>query len=309
MMFDVVISSYRRPELVRKAVESCLVQGPLLRKVIVVDDASGDETGAMIRALADDRIVFHQREANGGIAATRRDAYALSEADWTVSIDSDHELLPGALERFATFLASLEIPVDILGARYRWDTGAVSPITVPSERIGYRERIIYSARKDSIGADFLCAISRRMRERVQWIPLRTGLPDTLFQLDLAREGETLFLDAELGLEKTTGGHSWTRGSTEQRWARRCLDAADGVEVLKVILARHGEGLAKWAPSMLAEMRLQGAFYALLSNQRSLARKWLRCAIREGGLSRHCLGLVALIWCPRCLLHAAYRLRG
>ena len=309
MMFDVVISSYRRPALVRKAVESCLVQGPLLRKVIVVDDASGDETGDMIRALADDRIVFHQRESNGGIAATRRDAYALSEADWTVSIDSDHELLPGALDRLAAFVASLEVPVDILGARYRWDTGAVSPINVPTERIGYRERIIYSARKDSIGADFLCAISRRMRERVQWIPLRTGLPDTLFQLDLAREGETLFLDAELGLEKTTGGHSWTRGSTEQRWARRCLDAADGVEVLKVILARHGEGLAKWASPLLGELLLQGSFYALLSEQRPLARQWLRESIRYGGFSAHSVGMLVLSPFPKWVLSAIYRWRG
>jgi hypothetical protein len=295
--------------MVRDAVVSCLNQGPFLSKVIVVDDASKDNTAEVIRSLNDPRIVFAQRAENGGIAAARRDAFALSDADWTVSMDSDHEMLPGAIEKFASLLASAPEPVDILGARYQWDTGGVSPVNVPRGIVDYRERILLSTRKDNIGADYLCAISKRMREAVKWEPLRAGLPDTLFQLDIARIGNAVFTSEALALEKSCGDHGWTRGSAEQRWARRCQDAPDAVKALGLIRSRHESGLRRWGKPQLAGLYQQGAFCAALCGQRVQAWRWLLESIRLEGLSLHSIGVATLSMFPKTIAKRIYLLRG
>jgi glycosyltransferase involved in cell wall biosynthesis len=307
--FDVAITSYKRPAMVKDAVVSCLNQGPLLNKVIVVDDASGDDTAEVIRSLSDPRIVFFQRTENGGIAAARRDAFGLSDADWTVSLDSDHELLPGAMDGLARLLASVPQPVDILGARYQWDTGGVTPVNMPEGIVGYRERIILSGQEDSIGADYLCAVSKRLRQAVKWEPLRSIGPDTLFQLDIARIGQAIFTPDTLALEKSDGGHGWTRGSAEQRWARRCQDAPDAVRALELILSRHEAGLRRWGKSKLAGLYLHGAFSALLSGQRMQALRWLADSIKAGRLSVHGMGLAICFALPWPALKRIYLLRG
>jgi glycosyltransferase involved in cell wall biosynthesis len=309
MKFDVAITSYKRPALVKDAVISCLNQGPLLNKVIVLDDASGDNTAEVIHSINDPRIVFAQRSENGGIAAARRDAFALSDADWLISLDSDHELLPGAIEGMAELLTSAEESVDILGARYQWDTGGVTPINIPKGIIGYRERILLSARKDGIGADYLCAVSKRIRQTVRWEPLRTIFPDTLFQLDIAKTGKTIFTPEILAIEKSEAGHGWTRGSAEQRWDRRCQDAPDGIKVLELILNRHEPGLKLWGKSILAGLYRQSAFYALLCGQRVQARQCVVNSIMVGGLSVHVMGLTILSMLPRKTLKDIYLLRG
>ena len=93
-------------------------------------------------------------------------------------------------------------------------------MNIPEGIVGYRERIILSGQKDSIGADYLCAVSQRLRQAVRWEPLRAGLPDALFQLDIARLGQAVFTPDTLGFQKSDGAHGWSRGSAEQRWARR-----------------------------------------------------------------------------------------
>jgi len=308
MLFDVAITSYRRPAMVNDAVVSCLNQGQLLNKVIVVDDASEDNTAKVIHSINDPRIVFLQRTENGGIAAARRDAFGLSDADWTVSLDSDHELLPGAIEGLAKLCESAPRAVDILGARYKWDTGGVTPVNVPEGIVGYRERIILSGQQDNIGTDYLCAVSKRLRQSVQWEPLRGSLPDSLFQLDAAKSGRAIFTPAILGLQKSDGAHGWTRGSAEQRWARRRQDAPDSVKALKLILIRHATALQDWGALNLANLYTKGAFYALLSGQRSQARKWLLDGLKVKA-SLALLGLTVCSALPQQALRRIYLLRG
>lgn len=309
MTFDVAITSYKRPAMVKAAIVSCLNQGPLLNRIIVVDDASGDNTAEVIRTINDPRIVFAQRSENGGIAAARRDAFALSNADWTISLDSDQELLHGAVEAMGRLSTSADGTVDILGARFLWDTGGTTPINIPDGIIGYRERIVLSAKKDSIGADYLCAVSSRIREMVRWEPLRSIFPDTLFQLDIAKTGKAIFTPDILALEKTNGEYGWTRGSADQRWERRRQDAPDGIKVLELILTRHEPGLRLWGKSKLAGLYRQGAFYALLCGQRAQARQWLVNSIKVRGLSVHVMGLATLAMLPRKTLKRVYLLRG
>lgn len=307
--FDIAITSYRRPEMVRACIASCLNQGQLLRKIIVVDDASQDSTSEVVSSFRDERIIFHQRASNGGIAAARRDAFKLSDADWTISLDSDHELLPGAVNYLSELAATTSGQAAILGARYIWDDGKITPQAVPQQSIDYRGRIECISRPDSIGSDYLCAISKQIRAIVKWEPFRSGFVDTLFQLDAAKQGRAVFTPRCLALQKSCEEHSWTRGSATKRWSRRSQDAKDAVRVLEIILERHEPALARWGVPRLKSLYHQGVFFALLSDRRRLAWQYLHRWLRLKGISWDlaCLSLLSLT--PISVVRLLYLLRG
>lgn len=305
---DVAITSYRRPELVLAAVRSCLSQGPVLDRVIVVDDASGDDTAARLSALGDPRVRLHVRPGNGGIGAARQDALARCAADWSVMLDSDHELLPGALETLARQAARAPARVGILGARYRWDTGAVTPEHVPEVPVDYATRIRLSAQPGGIGTDYLCCLSRRVRERVTWSGERSGLVDALFQLDAARVADAQFLTDCLAYQKSDAPEGYSRGKVEHLLASRRRDAEGGVAVCKLLLERHGEALKAWGRPSLAQILREGAIFASLIGRRSLATRWAMAAVVAGGFRQVTPGLVPACLAGRGLFESAYRKR-
>lgn len=308
MTFDIAIPTYKRPFLTKQAVLSCLSQGALVNKIILVDDGSGDETSDIINSIGDARILYYQRPTNGGMTAARRDAFALSDAEWTVSLDSDHELLEGALEKFEALAQRGGSEIDILGGRYLWDTGAITPINIPEGVVGYRDRIQLSSLPDNIGTDYLCAVSSRIRRKALHEPLRSIIPEILIQLDLAKAGNALFTGDILAFQKSAAEESWTRGSAEARWARRSQDASDGVACLCLLLKRHGKSLGQWGKPMLSALLAQGAFYALLSGQRQLALRWATQSLYYG-FSRHALSGFGISLLPLALVHRFYLYRG
>ena len=307
--FDVAITTYRRPDLVLAAVRSCLNQGEWLNRVIVVDDASDDDAGKKLLELKDDRIVFHQRKENGGIGAARRDSFELSDADWTIMLDSDHELLPNALSEFTALARQAGQEIGILGARFRWDNGSISPVNVPSKPINYAQRISWCSRPDGIGSDYLCCIARGVRDKVKWQTLRGGVVDTLFHLDIAKEAMALFSDKCLALQKSMAPASHTRGSAEDRLARRELDAWDTVKITDMILARHCNALKKYGLRFYGDILQTGAYYAFLSGQRGKSIKWLAVSIRARGVTFEALGLLLGIMGGMGLFRLLYWIRG
>jgi glycosyltransferase involved in cell wall biosynthesis len=296
---DVAITTFRRPEMVVAAVRSCLAQGEWLSRVVVVDDASGDDTPVRLAALGDDRVVVHVRSSNGGIGAARRDAMERCSAEWTVLIDSDHELLLGALREFATAARAADPRVGILGARYLWDTGAVKPVHLPSRPIGYEDRIRWSARPGSIGCDYVACFSRRVRERVKWSPVRSGMVDALFQLDAARIAHAQFLAKCLAYQKSDGPEGHSRGTVEHLLARRRSDAPGGIVLCQEILDRHGPALLRHGRPLLASTLKNGAICAALVGRRALAARWALEAVAVGGPAQVTPGLV-----PACLAGGA-----
>jgi glycosyltransferase involved in cell wall biosynthesis len=280
--FDVAITTFRRPDMVVAAVRSCLLQGDRLNSVVVVDDASGDDTGKKIAALGDPRIVFHERATNGGIGAARGDAMARCISEWTVMLDSDHELLPGALERLALHIATLPPAVGIVGARHRWDTGGVTPARLPEETIDYRGRIEWASLPDSIGTDYVCCVSRHVRQNVTWSTERSGAVDALFQLDAARVAQASFLPDCLALQRSDGAFSHSRGDAQYLLASRVRDAAGGVAACRQILLTHEHALRCWGRPLLARIYKMGILFAVLAGDHVLARRWTRSALLTCG---------------------------
>ncbi|HWS85440.1 MAG TPA: glycosyltransferase family 2 protein [Pyrinomonadaceae bacterium] len=92
---SVIIPTYNRPGLLPRAVESARRAGEDV-EVIVVDDASVDETAEVCRSLPG--IKYLRLERNQGVAGARNVGLLASSADFIAFLDDDDLRLPGTLD-------------------------------------------------------------------------------------------------------------------------------------------------------------------------------------------------------------------
>jgi hypothetical protein len=92
----VVLPTYQRRDLVRRAVASVLAQTVDDFELIVVDDGSTDGTREALRGV-DSRLVYVRQE-NAGVSAARNNALRLARGEIVAFLDSDNRWLPDHLE-------------------------------------------------------------------------------------------------------------------------------------------------------------------------------------------------------------------
>jgi succinoglycan biosynthesis protein ExoU len=102
VLVDVIIPAWNAAATIERSVRSALEQ-TVPTRVIVVDDASTDDTFAVARAIKDDeRLVVLRQDRNLGPAAARNAAIARGDSPWIALLDADDHLAP---DRIAAMLA------------------------------------------------------------------------------------------------------------------------------------------------------------------------------------------------------------
>jgi|MDTB01.2.fsa_nt_gb glycosyltransferase involved in cell wall biosynthesis len=86
---SVIIPVYNRTTPLLKAIESVLLQGELIKEIIVVDDASSDDVGETIRRLNLPKIRYFRNKKNKGAAYSRNFASQKALGEWIAFLDSD----------------------------------------------------------------------------------------------------------------------------------------------------------------------------------------------------------------------------
>jgi len=119
-LITTVIPTYRRPRLLVRALRSVLRQTVQDFQVIVYDNASGDETGAVVAELAarDPRIRYHVQERNLGPDANFNFAIRRVNTEYFSMLSDDDLLMPyfyeQALAGFATYPGAVLIASPLL---------------------------------------------------------------------------------------------------------------------------------------------------------------------------------------------------
>ncbi|MGB9694174.1 MAG: glycosyltransferase family 2 protein [Fervidobacterium sp.] len=96
---SVVLPTYNRAHLLRRAVQSILNQTYQNFEVIVVDDCSSDNTENVVKGFCDERIRYVRHEKNKGAAAARNTGIKAARGEYIAFQDSDDEWLPEKLEK------------------------------------------------------------------------------------------------------------------------------------------------------------------------------------------------------------------
>lgn len=116
---SVVVPCYNEAATIRTILERVLAS-PYVQEVVVVDDASVDETADIARSVADDRIQVLQQPRNTGKGAALRRGFAEASAKFVVVQDADLEYDPADYARLLEPLLSERADV-VYGSRFLTD--------------------------------------------------------------------------------------------------------------------------------------------------------------------------------------------
>ena len=145
MKISVIITTYKRPAVLERAVRSVasqiLPRGTNLELIIHDDDASGGEvlTGgsSVLRCVPSyvQLVCVRRTIGVGGVARARNRALGMSSGEWVLFLDDDDALVAGALDRLLTF--AQESGLDFCAGGFKVLSGGTDedasllPVTVP----------------------------------------------------------------------------------------------------------------------------------------------------------------------------------
>jgi len=135
---SVVLTTYQRPELAKKALYSVFDQTLEPAEIIVVEDAGASDLADWISALGRDDVTYVRHEDNQGLAATRNTGLRLAKYELIAYLDDDDRWLPTRLqeqvERYRSLppaqrqkLAAIQVGCKVVDSRGRF-IGQVLPI-------------------------------------------------------------------------------------------------------------------------------------------------------------------------------------
>jgi len=93
------IPTFNRADLLRRAMESVLAQTYTNFTIIVSDNASEDDTAAVVKSFADERVQYRPLERNIGRAANTNRLIELADSEFLLLLGDDDKLHPEHLRR------------------------------------------------------------------------------------------------------------------------------------------------------------------------------------------------------------------
>lgn len=107
-MISVVIPTYNRKNSISACVNSVLKQTYPNIEIIVVDDASVDETYELFENIEDERLFYYRYEINQGACFARNLGAEKAKGDYIAFQDSDDQWLPEKLEKQMAYLKKID---------------------------------------------------------------------------------------------------------------------------------------------------------------------------------------------------------
>lgn len=102
----IIIPCFNHGRFVGEAVASALAQTLPAKEIIIVDDASDDETRRVCASLASSKVKVIRHEMNLGLAASRNEGIRQASSEFILPLDADDRILPNFLERVLPELES-----------------------------------------------------------------------------------------------------------------------------------------------------------------------------------------------------------
>src|SRR5688572_15134473 len=94
---SVIVPTRNRSALLATTLRSVLWQRDVELEVIVVDDASTDDTTAVVSRLADPRVVMVRHSVSAGPSAARNRGASEARGEWLGFVDDDDVWAPDKL--------------------------------------------------------------------------------------------------------------------------------------------------------------------------------------------------------------------
>lgn len=185
-LISVIVPCFNQAGFLSEAIESALGQTHEALEVVVVDDGSTDDTGAVAARYPSVSYVWQE---NRGLAAARNAGMAVSRGSYLVFLDSDDRLLPHALEAGLACHRAHEGFAFVFGT-YRYIDARGRHLSPPVRRTPTPDPYAALLRKNHIGMHATVMYRRDALERAGGFnpSLRAGEDYDLYLRIARREG-------------------------------------------------------------------------------------------------------------------------
>lgn len=95
---SIIMPVFNAELTIQRSLKSCIEQTYPDWELIVIDDASTDDSLCRVLDFDDKRILVHRLDANSGAAIARNVGLKLAQGDWITVLDADDEYHPRRLE-------------------------------------------------------------------------------------------------------------------------------------------------------------------------------------------------------------------
>ena len=191
-----VLPTYNRAHLLPRALDSALAQTYEDFELLVIDDGSSDDTGAVVRGYRDSRVRYLRQRRNAGVSSARNRGLREARGDLVAFLDSDDEWLPEKLalqvQRFGKVPERVGL---VYGAVENEDGAGGRTIMVPTRRGNvYRELLLANVIHGTSGVMIRRSVVPAVGFFDELIP---AIEDYDYWVRLARFFEVDFVEAPL----------------------------------------------------------------------------------------------------------------
>lgn len=106
-MFSIIICTYNGTRTIEKTIDHILAQEDYdnyIEQLIVVNNASDDETAALVKKYEQQNKLIYRYEEKPGLGNARRNGVNIACADWTIFVDDDNELDKNWIKTAANYI-------------------------------------------------------------------------------------------------------------------------------------------------------------------------------------------------------------
>lgn len=102
--YTVIIPAFNAEHTIARAVQSCLNQTISPASIIIIDDASQDDTLKVLNSMNDPRLKVLHLPINSGVSTARNVGWNAADTDYVAFLDSDDEWHPRKFECLLPYL-------------------------------------------------------------------------------------------------------------------------------------------------------------------------------------------------------------
>lgn len=120
-LISIIMPAHNTAPYIGQAIESVLAQTYPRWELLIIDDASTDQTGAIVKTFNDPRIRYQKRPRIGHPAGVRNAGLRLAQGEFIAFLDSDDLYYPDTLEKLSTPLREKPNLISVYGFAFEMD--------------------------------------------------------------------------------------------------------------------------------------------------------------------------------------------
>jgi glycosyltransferase involved in cell wall biosynthesis len=279
--FSFVIPTFNREKLIVRAIESCLGQDFTDFEIVVIDDMSTDGTVEIVRQYAekDERIRLVCHPVNRGVCMARNTGADAARGTWLIFLDSDDEMIPGTLATMHQRAVQMKDDVGKMVFMCQTDDGLTTPDPpLRGETRDYEGYIRWIELSYGRACEALPVIRRDTFQQVRYEEIH--LREDVYHLNFAQHYKVWFAPDVVRYYHQDAPNQLTKPKVDDALSL----APRVIPYLELLLASHGEALARLAPGYHHTMTTGLATQHLLCGHRLRGLRSLVASLRRKPLS-------------------------